>query len=65
MAKKLFRSQKHKMIGGVCGGLGKYFDIDVTLVRLIIVAIALVTAILPTAIFYVIAWIIMPKETIR
>ena len=50
------------MIGGVCGGLGKYFDIDVTLVRLIIVAIALVTAILPTAIFYVIAWIILPTE---
>ncbi|MDH4272117.1 MAG: PspC domain-containing protein, partial [Candidatus Aminicenantes bacterium] len=47
MEKKLFRSQARKMLGGVCGGLGEYFDIDVTLIRLIFVAITLVTAIIP------------------
>ncbi len=62
MEKKLFRSQAHKMLGGVCGGLGAYFDIDVTLIRLIFVAITLVTAIIPMMIFYLIAWIIIPVE---
>lgn len=62
MAKKLYRSQQHKMMGGVCGGLGEYFDIDVTLIRLIFVAVGLVTAIFPMVLFYIIAWIIVPVE---
>lgn len=62
MEKRLFRSQTRKMLGGVCAGLGDYFDIDVTLVRLIFVAITLVTAIIPMLIFYLIAWIIIPVE---
>ncbi len=62
MEKKLFRSQTRKMLGGVCAGLGDYFDIDITLVRLIFVAISLVTAIIPMMIFYLIAWIIIPVE---
>ncbi len=62
MAKKLHRSQSQKMIGGVCGGLGEYFDIDVNLVRLLFVALWLMTALLPLAIFYIIAWIIVPVE---
>jgi phage shock protein C len=35
--KKLFRSKKDRMIGGVCGGLANYFNIDPTIVRLIFV----------------------------
>ncbi|MBM3284790.1 MAG: PspC domain-containing protein [Candidatus Aminicenantes bacterium] len=62
MSKKLYRSLNKKIIGGVCGGLADYFDLDVSLVRLIFVAIALVTALLPMLIFYVIAWIIIPVE---
>ena len=62
MSKKLSRSSGKKMITGVCGGLADYFDIDVSLVRLIFVALSLVTAIIPMLIFYVIAWIILPVE---
>ena len=62
MAKKLYRSEQHKMVGGVCGGLGEYFEIDVTLTRLIFVAIGLLTAIFPMALFYIIAWIIVPVQ---
>jgi phage shock protein C len=62
MKKRLFRSQARKMLGGVCGGLGDYFEIDVTLIRLVFVAISLVTAIIPMVIFYLIAWIIIPVE---
>ncbi len=62
MAKKLYRSLTKKMIGGVCGGLADYFDLDVSLVRLIFVILGLVTALLPMVIFYIIAWIIVPAE---
>lgn len=34
MNKKLYKSNKNKMIGGVCGGIGEFFGIDPTLVRL-------------------------------
>jgi phage shock protein C len=48
------------MIGGVCAGLAEYFDIDSSLVRLIFVALTMITAILPMLIFYIIAWIVIP-----
>ena len=32
--KKLYRSNRDKMFLGVCGGLGEYFDVDPTLIRL-------------------------------
>lgn len=62
MAKKLYRSTGQKMLGGVCGGMAEYFDMDVSLVRLIFVAAALVTALLPMTFFYLIAWIVVPVE---
>jgi len=62
MAKKLHRSLNRRMLGGVCGGLGEYFEVDVSLVRLIFVGLALVTALIPMVIFYLIAWIIIPVE---
>ena len=32
--KKLYRSRENAMLAGVCGGIGEFFDIDPTLVRL-------------------------------
>lgn len=63
MGKKLYRSEQQKMIGGVCGGLAEYFELDVTLIRLIFVAVGLLTAIFPMLVFYIIAWIIVPVRT--
>jgi phage shock protein C len=60
MTKKLSRSIPNKMLGGVCSGMADYFDLDVSLVRLIFVAIDLVTGLIPMLIFYVIAWIVIP-----
>ena len=34
MNKKLYRSKTDRRIAGVCGGLGNYFDIDPTIIRL-------------------------------
>jgi len=63
MAKKLYRSIQQKMLGGVCAGLADYFDLDVSLVRLIFVGLALVTAILPMVLFYLIAWLVIPVQS--
>jgi phage shock protein C len=62
MAKKLYRSVNQKMLAGVCGGLAEYFDIDVSIVRLMLVGAALVTAFFPLFFFYLIAWIVIPQE---
>jgi phage shock protein C len=54
------------MIGGVCAGLAEYLDIDATLIRLLFVAVGLITALFPMFLFYIIAWIIVPvKEEVN
>lgn len=53
---------KQKILGGVCGGLAEYFDMDVSIVRLLFVALAIVSAVFPMIIFYIIAWLIIPLE---
>ncbi len=62
MAKTLYRSQTKKMLGGVCGGLADYLDLDVNLMRLLFVAVFLITGLLPMLIFYIVAWVIVPIE---
>ena len=53
--KKLYKSKKNKMIAGICGGIGEYFNVDPTFVRLVFVFLG---GILP----YVIACILVPDE---
>jgi len=62
MTKKLYRSVSQKMLGGLCGGLAEYFNLDVSLVRLLFVGLGLITAVLPMTFFYIIAWIVVPQE---
>ncbi|NOR22618.1 MAG: PspC domain-containing protein [Candidatus Aminicenantes bacterium] len=62
MKKKLYRSSKQRMIAGICGGLAEYFDMDVNIMRLLFVAISLLSVLFPMVIFYIIAWIIVPEE---
>lgn len=62
MPKKLQRDENNKMIGGVMAGFANYFKNDVTVWRLAVVLLALVTAILPVVVFYLIAWFIMPPK---
>ena len=59
--KKLLLSKNNKMIGGVCGGLGEYFNIDPTIIRIIFILLAFIF--LGTPIFiYIIFWIVIPSE---
>lgn len=58
--KKLFRSVTNRKLCGVCGGVGEYFNIDPTLVRLLWAVLCIPTFF--TAIFvYIVAAIVMPE----
>jgi phage shock protein C len=61
MEKRLFRSENDRMIAGVCGGLGAYFKIDPTLVRLLF-AISLIVGFGSPGLLYLLLWIVMPNE---
>ncbi len=60
MEKKLFRSRTNKQIAGVCGGLGEYFDIDPTIIRLVWVVAVFCAG--GGLVAYLLAMIIIPQE---
>lgn len=59
--KRLVRSTSTRIIGGVCGGLADYLNMDVTLVRILTVLISLFTGV--PVILYVIALFVIPEDT--
>ena len=59
MKKKLYRSRKDKIISGICGGIGQYFNIDSNLVRVIAAFVCLTP---PGILTYIVAWFIIPPE---
>lgn len=60
---RLLRDPYDKVIGGVCSGIGHYFEIDPVIVRLIMVVLFLVFGI--GFIAYIIAWIVIPVARSR
>jgi phage shock protein PspC (stress-responsive transcriptional regulator) len=60
MKKKLYRSRTEKVIGGVCGGLGNYLDVDPVIIRIVFVVIGLLHGF--GIIIYILSWIIIPEE---
>lgn len=61
MQKKLYRSTTQKVFSGVCGGIAEYFDIDVTLVRLVWVVLTL-PGFIHGILLYIIASIVIPEN---
>lgn len=59
--KRLYRSRTNRTLGGVCAGLADFFNIDVTLVRLIFVA-GVVFGFGSFLLIYLIMWAIVPEE---
>lgn len=60
--KKLYRSEKDKILAGICGGLGEYFTIDPTLLRLFWLLVVIFTGIFPGVIVYVLAIFVIPLK---
>ena len=58
--KRLYKDRQNQMLCGVCAGAAEYFNIDVTLVRLLFVALGLAGG--GGVIFYIIAAVVMPDK---
>ncbi|MBK5294842.1 MAG: PspC domain-containing protein [Acidobacteriia bacterium] len=58
--RRVYRLMYDKKVGGVCAGLAKYLDVDVTLVRILTLCVALFTGV--GFLGYLLAWIVMPKD---
>lgn len=63
--KKLYKSEDDRMILGVCGGIGEYFGVDPTLIRLLWVFFSMGTAIFGGIFAYIIAAILIPEKGVR
>lgn len=59
----LHRSTSNKWIAGVCGGFAETYSWDPNLVRLIYILLALLLAILPFVVVYIIAAIVLKEES--
>lgn len=62
---RLFRNTSNKMIGGVASGLADYFEIDVTIIRVLLVLAVFIPVTFPVILFYIILWIVMPDAAKR
>lgn len=59
--KRLYRSDTKQQIAGVCAGIAEYFNLDITLVRLVFVLMMLAGG--PGLLVYIIMWIVAPIES--
>lgn len=57
----LYRSRRHRILGGVCGGLAEWLGWDVTLVRILYVVVSILSIAFPGTVAYIILWIAMPQ----
>ncbi len=62
--KKLFRSKTNRVFAGIFGGLGEYFSLDATILRLIAILIFVFTGFIPGVIAYLLALLVIPEEPI-
>ncbi len=61
-AKRLFRSRTDSVIAGICGGLGRYFDTDPILFRVLFIAAVLFGG--SGILVYIVLWIAVPEEPV-
>jgi phage shock protein C len=52
-----------RIIAGVCGGLAEWLGWDATLVRIIYIAVSVLSAAFPGIIVYLILWLVMPESS--
>ena len=59
---KLHLSKSNKKLVGVCGGFAEMFNVDATLIRILVIIIGFWTAIIPVVFIYLICWAIIPQN---
>jgi len=60
--KRLYRSKTNRVFAGVLGGLGEYFDVDPVVLRLVFLALVILTGFFPGVVFYILAIFIVPSR---
>jgi phage shock protein C len=60
--KRIYRDTEHKMIAGICAGIGEMINVDPTLIRLAMVFVTIVTAVFPCIAVYLVGWVIIPEK---
>ena len=60
--KRLYKSSKDRVLTGVLGGLGEYFNIDAVVLRLLWLVIVIFTGLVPGLVVYVVAALIIPEK---
>jgi phage shock protein PspC (stress-responsive transcriptional regulator) len=60
----LYRSRRHKIFAGVCGGIADWLGWTPTVVRIAYVLISIASIGFPGTIAYIILWVVMPKEPV-
>lgn len=63
--RKLYKSKTNKVVSGVIGGLGEYFDIDPVILRLAYLIIVIATGVIPGILAYIIAGMIVPEKPLH
>ena len=58
--RRLTRSNRNKMIAGVCGGLAEYLNMDPTIVRVLYILVSIMSAAFPGVIAYIVLMFVMP-----
>jgi len=61
--KRIYRSATNRVLGGVCGGLGNYLNVDPVLIRVLWVILFFAGGMGLLA--YILAWIIIPEEPLQ
>lgn len=59
--KKLYRSRE-RILGGVLAGFAKYINADISLIRILFVVVAILSAAFPGILVYIICWAVIPEE---
>ncbi len=62
--RRLKRSNREKMLCGVCGGLAEYLNVDPTIVRILYVLVSVLSVAFPGIIVYLLFCLIVPKSEV-
>ncbi len=60
--KKIYRSRENRIVFGICGGIGEYYNIDPAITRIIFIILLFVTGLLPLILAYLISYFIIPDN---
>jgi phage shock protein C len=60
--KQLYKSQKNRVIAGVFGGFGEYFNVDPVIIRVLFIFLLFFTGVLPGVLAYIVAAMIIPNH---